>query len=103
MIRRPPRSTLFPYTTLFRSDRPAELLAALRRLERGERVAGAKVLVAIVVKTVAVQIVAARAQHHVHAAAGGAAEFGGIRALADLKFLHGVGAERARRAIAPAI
>src|SRR2546425_7925755 len=25
MIRRPPRSTLFPYTTLFRSVRPAEL------------------------------------------------------------------------------
>src|SRR5215467_15938152 len=24
MIRRPPRSTLFPYTTLFRSDRPHE-------------------------------------------------------------------------------
>src|SRR5438270_4460964 len=24
MIRRPPRSTLFPYTTLFRSDRVAE-------------------------------------------------------------------------------
>src|SRR3712207_8846761 len=24
MIRRPPRSTLFPYTTLFRSQRPAE-------------------------------------------------------------------------------
>src|SRR2546429_8348552 len=23
MIRRPPRSTLFPYTTLFRSERPA--------------------------------------------------------------------------------
>src|SRR5262249_56796251 len=23
MIRRPPRSTLFPYTTLFRSDRPS--------------------------------------------------------------------------------
>src|SRR5256885_12836866 len=31
MIRRPPRSTLFPYTTLFRSDRLAE--AGLR--ERG--------------------------------------------------------------------
>src|SRR3712207_8908501 len=31
MIRRPPRSTLFPYTTLFRSD----LLAVLHRLERG--------------------------------------------------------------------
>src|SRR3712207_7491962 len=25
MIRRPPRSTLFPYTTLFRSDRVADL------------------------------------------------------------------------------
>src|SRR5256885_10375384 len=24
MIRRPPRSTLFPYTTLFRSDAPAD-------------------------------------------------------------------------------
>src|SRR3712207_7227860 len=24
MIRRPPRSTLFPYTTLFRSDRPRQ-------------------------------------------------------------------------------
>src|SRR2546425_3796650 len=38
MIRRPPRSTLFPYTTLFRSDSPellgsgamSELLARLR-------------------------------------------------------------------------
>src|SRR2546430_16714678 len=30
MIRRPPRSTLFPYTTLFRSD-PDELLAGFRR------------------------------------------------------------------------
>src|SRR3712207_7351504 len=28
MIRRPPRSTLFPYTTLFRSDSAAILLAA---------------------------------------------------------------------------
>src|SRR5262245_65337881 len=30
MIRRPPRSTLFPYTTLFRSERVA-MLRALRR------------------------------------------------------------------------
>src|SRR5690349_23685546 len=30
MIRRPPRSTLFPYTTLFRSD-PARLSRAVRR------------------------------------------------------------------------
>src|SRR2546430_7226392 len=28
MIRRPPRSTLFPYTTLFRSDAPLRLLAS---------------------------------------------------------------------------
>src|SRR3712207_7521320 len=26
MIRRPPRSTLFPYTTLFRSERPEQLV-----------------------------------------------------------------------------
>src|SRR5438105_12100862 len=30
MIRRPPRSTLFPYTTLFRSHRPARRLDAGR-------------------------------------------------------------------------
>src|SRR2546422_7008122 len=29
MIRRPPRSTLFPYTTLFRSDPPPLVLEAL--------------------------------------------------------------------------
>src|SRR3712207_7478272 len=35
MIRRPPRSTLFPYTTLFRSE-PAQLLrAAVRGLAGG--------------------------------------------------------------------
>src|SRR2546425_7273109 len=34
MIRRPPRSTLFPYTTLFRSGRTT-------RLVRGDRGAGA--------------------------------------------------------------
>src|SRR3712207_7308397 len=31
MIRRPPRSTLFPYTTLFRSERAAVEAAARRR------------------------------------------------------------------------
>src|SRR5437588_6124629 len=31
MIRRPPRSTLFPYTTLFRSKRAREELAAWRQ------------------------------------------------------------------------
>src|SRR3989442_8737901 len=33
MIRRPPRSTLFPYTTLFRSDRLAFLRQRNRLLE----------------------------------------------------------------------
>src|SRR3712207_8115675 len=34
MIRRPPRSTLFPYTTLFRSQR-ADAVDRVRRGERG--------------------------------------------------------------------
>src|SRR2546426_7878385 len=34
MIRRPPRSTLFPYTTLFRSQAPRETPAAPRPPER---------------------------------------------------------------------
>src|SRR3989442_10777912 len=34
MIRRPPRSTLFPYTTLFRSPRPARQRWASRRSSR---------------------------------------------------------------------
>src|SRR3712207_8603756 len=39
MIRRPPRSTLFPYTTLFRS-RPALTIAATRRTARSVVVRG---------------------------------------------------------------
>src|SRR3712207_7507082 len=38
MIRRPPRSTLFPYTTLFRSYQ-GPLRTALRRPARGEAMA----------------------------------------------------------------
>src|SRR5438034_7456232 len=34
MIRRPPRSTLFPYTTLFRSHRPRSRTAANRGSSR---------------------------------------------------------------------
>src|SRR3712207_7461376 len=37
MIRRPPRSTLFPYTTLFRSRRRGLVAAPPRRLRRGPR------------------------------------------------------------------
>src|SRR2546422_6643616 len=39
MIRRPPRSTLFPYTTLFRSRRIGEPLGH-RVVDRGEHVLG---------------------------------------------------------------
>src|SRR3712207_8850792 len=42
MIRRPPRSTLFPYTTLFRSVRPPGLPRAQPRL-RAARGAGRRV------------------------------------------------------------
>src|SRR3712207_7957424 len=34
MIRRPPRSTLFPYTTLFRSQAPGSSRATVTRAER---------------------------------------------------------------------
>src|SRR2546422_5587343 len=36
MIRRPPRSTLFPYTTLFRSSITAKVIARGQVLERDE-------------------------------------------------------------------
>src|SRR2546426_7151164 len=42
MIRRPPRSTLFPYTTLFRSDGMARGVAralSARGFARGDRIA----------------------------------------------------------------
>src|SRR3712207_7801464 len=38
MIRRPPRSTLFPYTTLFRSWKPCRVLDALAEAGRVDRV-----------------------------------------------------------------
>src|SRR2546427_9548796 len=44
MIRRPPRSTLFPYTTLFRSAHRARLHALQRRPAVGERLDDAKVV-----------------------------------------------------------
>src|SRR3712207_8183457 len=37
MIRRPPRSTLFPYTTLFRSPRPGDLAGKRRHHGRDRR------------------------------------------------------------------
>src|SRR5260370_4990212 len=40
MIRRPPRSTLFPYTTLFRSDRSSPVGAGTRTPARAGRCRG---------------------------------------------------------------
>src|SRR2546430_6016210 len=40
MIRRPPRSTLFPYTTLFRSLGHAQRAAKVQVAFRGDRAAG---------------------------------------------------------------
>src|SRR5437870_10788980 len=40
MIRHPPRSTLFPYTTLFRSVLDDNRIACLQRLEGGQRLHG---------------------------------------------------------------
>src|SRR3989441_12769495 len=42
MIRRPPRSTLFPYTTLFRSRRIPEAHARLKALEWNRGIYGAE-------------------------------------------------------------
>src|SRR5258707_1546704 len=39
MIRRPPRSTLFPYTTLFRSHKVKALMRSLERLHRADSLA----------------------------------------------------------------
>src|SRR2546426_11008756 len=43
MIRRPPRSTLFPYTTLFRSFMPLRVRGGRRRLNAGNRAEGDEV------------------------------------------------------------
>src|SRR5256885_12422338 len=37
MIRRPPRSTLFPYTTLFRSDRDRSMADAARQRQQQQQ------------------------------------------------------------------
>src|SRR5438093_13709012 len=42
MIRRPPRSTLFPYTTLFRSSRDLPVHTRAGEVDRGSRPGGAR-------------------------------------------------------------
>src|SRR5438445_3795230 len=39
MVRRPPSSTLFPYTTLFRSVQPLNVVLAAQRVQSGRLVA----------------------------------------------------------------
>src|SRR3712207_7212265 len=63
MIRRPPRSTLFPYTTLFRSDRAGQVLGADSRRLRAPRVIGGvyrlRVAAAALLRLLAVGLAAA--------------------------------------------
>src|SRR3712207_7505203 len=47
MIRRPPRSTLFPYTTLFRSREREQVHVAVHAREAAERVGRARVREAV--------------------------------------------------------
>src|SRR3712207_7515546 len=57
MIRRPPRSTLFPYTTLFRSQRLVQQPAPLQvGQEAGDRPVGLLGLGGVVLDQVAVRV-----------------------------------------------
>src|SRR5258708_19478309 len=65
MIRRPPRSTLFPYTTLFRSLAPGELLAiAFRHEQKGIRLAVARRLADAGMRALGAVVLAARSEEH---------------------------------------
>src|SRR5947207_3937934 len=63
MIRRPPRSTLFPYTTLFRSTL-AYAVPMVERLARDKRVAQALVLLPTRELAVQVHAVMGRSEEH---------------------------------------
>src|SRR3712207_8720291 len=58
MIRRPPRSTLFPYTTLFRSVRLGARVDVRDRLDRRRRLAGDRLGRAAGVEVVGVRVAA---------------------------------------------
>src|SRR5260370_22393380 len=65
MIRRPPRSTLFPYTTLFRSNRPARHRRAFPRFfgNHAERSAAVHCEAGVAVRAV-YRVGAARSEEH---------------------------------------
>src|SRR2546430_12304238 len=64
MIRRPPRSTLFPYTTLFRSVVILHLGALVCDGHQGERGAPAVADLAVVAEALRVQLDASRSEEH---------------------------------------
>src|SRR5438132_6034429 len=64
MIRRPPRSTLFPYTTLFRS---VEVLECIKLL-RGETEEGARPVLDLSIELAARMVVLAKLEHTIEAA-----------------------------------
>src|SRR5688572_30924015 len=65
MIRRPPRSTLFPYTTLFRSDHVNER-QQLRVVDSGQDLAVGDRLVAIAAEREQVELATARSRSEEH-------------------------------------
>src|SRR2546430_6319629 len=65
MIRRPPRSTLFPYTTLFRSPWPAaDMAVTRRRLLGGAAAAAAAGLAGCQNTTTPGSVVGGRSEEH---------------------------------------
>src|SRR3712207_7100027 len=61
MIRRPPRSTLFPYTTLFRSIRAAETIS---RREAASTSGSGRVPVSVIALSTSSPSMICWAQHH---------------------------------------
>src|SRR2546421_11472338 len=64
MIRRPPRSTLFPYTTLFRSLEPVLTLDAPLHLRQGEQARPRDRLAALHADAVLATVQAVRSEEH---------------------------------------
>src|SRR3712207_9000010 len=64
MIRRPPRSTLFPYTTLFRSRAPVAPVSTLASSLAGSRIRVTRVTSLHVRPAFLVALVALRSEEH---------------------------------------
>src|SRR2546422_11297258 len=69
MIRRPPRSTLFPYTTLFRS---------LQRLAGGDRGHALRALILVPTRELAEQVLQSARTYGRHVRVTAAAVYGGV-------------------------